>query len=253
MVGNRHMVKKLEENQLSLQRNRQELQKEKSIVDALCVDYTSVYYCDLINDTFIPLKCEEYNNAAAAVKEIAEKSGSYSSSVKYYYEHFVIKESAPDFLEKLSVEHLKEHLSQNKRFAYRYRVHPNKAGQQYFEVQIVRLPEEEGFKAIMGYRYIDDLVAGQEILQTKLENALAEATLNSEIIGTISKIYWLIYRVDLIDGTYEEISAAQETHKLTGKKGYISDILQELFDKLVSDEYLPVMQEFWNVDTLPKV
>ena len=252
MVGNRHMVKKLEENQLSLQRNLQELHKEKSILDALCVDYTSVYYCDLINDTFIPLKCEEYNNAAAAVKEIAEKSGSYSSSVKYYYEHFVIKESAPDFLEKLSVEHLKEHLSQNKRFAYRYRVHPNKAGQQYFEVQIVRLPEEEGFKAIMGYRYIDDLVAGQEILQTKLENALAEATLNSEIIGTISKIYWLIYRVDLIDGTYEEISAAQETHKLTGKKGYISDILQELFDKLVSDEYLPVMQEFWNVDTLPE-
>ena len=119
MEENRHIVKKLEENQFLLQRNLQELNKEKSILNALCVDYTSVYYCDLLNDTFIPIKCEEYNNAAAAVKEIAEKSGSYSSSVKYYYENFVIKESAPDFLEKLSVEHLQEHLSQNNLFAYR--------------------------------------------------------------------------------------------------------------------------------------
>lgn len=247
---NLHMVKKLEENQRSLKQSLLELNKEKSILDALSVDYTSIYYCDLINDTFIPVKCEEYNNAATTIKEIAEQSGTYSSTIRYYYENFVIKESAPDFLEKLSAEHLKEHLSQNERFAYRYRVHPNKVGQQYFEVQIVRLAEEDGFKAIMGYRYIDDLVAGQEKLQTELENALAEARLNSEIVGSIGKIYWLIYRINLNEGTYEEISAAQETHKLTGRKGYIADILQEMFDKIVSPEHKPMMQEFWDISTL---
>ncbi len=84
----------------------------------------------------------------------------------------------------------------------------------------------------------------------QLEDALAEATLNSEIIGTISKIYWLIYRIDLIEGTYEEVSAAQETHKLTGKKGYIADILDELFNKIVSDEYQQVMHEFWDISSL---
>ena len=247
---NLHMVKKLEENQLFLQKSLKELNQEKVILDALSIDYTSIYYCDLINDTFIPLKCEEYNNASVAVKELAEKNGSYSSCLRYYFEHFVIKESAPDFLEKLGAEHLKKHLSKKERFAYKYRVHPNKAGQQYFEVQIVRLPEEGGFKAIMGYRYVDDLVAEQEKLQTRLENALAEATLNSEIIGSISKLYWLIYRIDLVQKTYEEISAAQETHKLTGRKGYITDILKEMYDKIVSDEYHPIMREFWNISTL---
>ena len=238
------------EKQQSLEQSQEILRKENRILAALNVDYTSIYYCDLINDTFIPVKCEEYNNASATVKEMAEKSGSYSYCIRYYYEHFVIKESAPDFLEKLDAEHLKEYLGKNRRFAYRYRVHPNKKGQQYFEVQIVHLPEEEGFKVIMGYRYSDDLVAEQEKLQTKLENALAEANLNSEIIGTISKLYWLIYRIDLVTGTYEEISAAQETHKLTGKKGYIADIMEEMCSRIVSDEHRDMMREFWDISTL---
>ena len=247
---NLHMVKKLEENQLSLQKSLEALNKEKNILDALSVDYTSIYYCDLIKDTLIPIKCEEYNNATAIVKKSAGKIGSYSSIIRDYFEHFVIKESAPDFLEKMDRKYLKEHLSRNKRFAYKYRVYPNKAGQQYFEVQIVRLHEEDGFKVIMGYRYIDDLVATQEKLQTKLENALAEATLNNEIIGSISKLYWLIYRIDLVEKTYEEISAADETHKLTGRTGYIADILQGLLTTIVSDEYQSMMREFWDISTL---
>lgn len=247
---NLHMVKQLEEKQISLEMSLQALNEEKSILDALSVDYTSIYYCDLIHDTFIPIKCAEYNNASAAVKEMAEKSGSYSSCIRYYYENFVIKESAPDFLEKLGAEHLKKHLSTNERFAYRYRVHPNRLGQQYFEIQIARMPKADGFKVIMGYRYSDDLVAEQEKLQTRLENALAEATLNSEIIGTISKLYWLIYRLDLVEGTYEEISAAQETHKLTGRKGYVADILEEMCNRIVSDEHRPMMREFWDMSNL---
>ncbi len=247
---NLHMVKKLEENQRSLQKSLETLNKEKNILDALSVDYTSIYYCDLIKDTLIPIKCEEYNNATAIVKKRAGENGSYSFIIREYFEYFVIKESAPDFLEKMDIEYLKEYLSRNKRFAYKYRVHPNKAGQQYFEVQVVHLQEEDGFKVIMGYRYIDDLVASQEKLQTKLENALAEATLNNEIIGSISKLYWLIYRIDLIEKTYEEISAADETHKLTGRTGYIADILQELLNTIVSDEYQPMMREFWDISTL---
>ena len=46
-------------------------------------------------------------------KELAEKNGSYAACIQYYYENFVIKESAPDFLEKLDPEHLKKHLSRN--------------------------------------------------------------------------------------------------------------------------------------------
>lgn len=247
---NLHMMKKLEENQNTLQENLKKLNQEKTILDALSVDYTSFYYCDLETDTFVPLKCADYNNAAVAMKEAARNQSSYSQSIRHYFENFVIKESAPDFLEKLSAGHLKEHLARNERFAYKYRSYPNKAGQQYFEVQVVRLDGKDGFPVIMGYRYIDDLVAEQERQQTKLENALADARINSEIVGTISKLYWLIYRIDLVEKTYEEISAAQETHKLTGKKGYIADIYEEMCSRIVSEEYKETMQEFWDITTL---
>ena len=52
-----------------------------------------------------------------------------------------------------------------------------------------------------------------------LEDALETANLNGEIIDSISKLYWLIYRMNLETGTYEEISAGNEMHKLTGKHG----------------------------------
>lgn len=247
---NLYMMKKLEEKQISLEKSLKALNREKSILDALSVDYTAIYYCDFNNDRFIPLKCEEYNNAVEVAEKIKGKENSYSAFIRYYFEHFVIKESASDFLEKLDAEYLKEHLRKNERFAYKYRVRPNKMGQQYFEVQTVRLKEEDGYKAIMGYRYIDDLVAEQEKLQTKLENTLAEATLNSEIIGAISKIYWLIYRVNLTDKTYEEISAKQETHKLTGKQGYVADIYEKMNREIVADEYKLIMWEFWDISTL---
>ena len=96
---------------------------------------------------------------------------------------------------------------------------------------------------------IDDLVAEQEKQQTKLENALAEATFNSEIIGAISKLYWLIYRIDLVEKTYEEISAAKETHKLTGKKGYIADILEEMCDKKSKEFLAHAFEPFAQEDT----
>ena len=184
------MLAKLEEEQRLLQKSLDELRKEKAVLDALSIDYTSVYYCDLDKDTITALKQGNYTNSVATEKSVTHGLGSYSFRIQYYYDTFVIHESALDFLEKLSAEYLKEHLAHNERFAYRFRARPNQAGQQYFEVQIVRLQSDEGFKVVMGYRFVDDLVEEQEKQNTRLENALAEATLNSEIIDSISKIYW---------------------------------------------------------------
>ena len=42
---------------------------------------------------------------------------------------FVVQESAPDFLEKMSADYLRAYLKEKDRFAYRFRTHPNPAGQ----------------------------------------------------------------------------------------------------------------------------
>ena len=84
----------------------------------------------------------------------------------------------------------------------------------------------------------------------KQEITLADATLNSEIINSISKLYWLIYQMDLVTGTYEEISAGSEMHTLTGKHGKISEGFGEARETVVSQEHQEMMKEFLDAETL---
>ena len=247
---NLHMMVQLEEKQLSLRNSLKELKKEKAILDALSIDYTSTYYCDLEDDKITVLKQGKYTNSIIAEETLTEGLQSYSFRIKYYYDTFVIKESATDFLEKLSADYLIQYLQENERFAYRFQAIPNRAGQQYFEVQVVRLTGQEGFKAVMGYRYVDDIVEEQEKQRIRLETALSEATLNSEIIDSISKIYWLIYRMDLVTGIYEEVSSGQEMHRLTGKRGPIKDVFAHVRETIVCEEHQQLMKEFLDTTTL---
>lgn len=249
--GNLSMMENLEAKQESLQSSLNVLNNEKKILDALTTDYISFFFCDLTDDLVVSLKQENYINAAISEKTLTSGQYSYSFRIKDYFDKYVVKESAPDFVEKLSADYLMEYLSHNRRFAYRYRSYPNAAGQQYFEVQVVKLEDSQGFKTVMGFRYIDDIVAEQEKQKTQLENALAEAKLNSEIIGSIGKIYWLIYRLDIKSGMFEEISASQETHKLTGKAGNAQKVLDDACDVIVGREYREIMREFWDLSTLP--
>lgn len=67
---NLFMMKELEKKQESLKESLDEIGKEKKILEALSVDYTSVYYCDLLNDTILAVKECDYTNSALSEKDI---------------------------------------------------------------------------------------------------------------------------------------------------------------------------------------
>lgn len=240
---------------IKLSKSVEDRKKEKRIWDALCMDYTSVHYCNLQRDTISTIKtgATSYSILVEQAKEdedIAKKLSSFSFRMKYYYEHYIVQESAPGFLEIFSADALIEALRIQKRVIYRFRAKPNRSGQQYFEVQVARVLDGECSEVVMGFRYIDDLMGMQEYQKTKLEDALAEARLNNEIISSISKIYWMIYRMDLVKGIYEEVSAGEEMHRLTGKSGNIAEMLRETVDNVIALEYQEIMRAFLNVSTL---
>ncbi|MCB5473353.1 MULTISPECIES: ATP-binding protein [Blautia] len=241
---NLRMMKVLEQEHNNLEKSLEELQKEKNILDVLSIDYTAVYYCDLMKDLILPVKQEHGMNTVITEQQ------SFSFRIRYYFEHFVIRESAPDFMEKLSLDHLVEYLGHHERFTYCFRCRPNPTGQKYFEVQIVRLKNIPGFKAVMGYRYIDGIIEEQERQKAELEDALETANLNGEIIDSISKLYWLIYRMNLETGTYEEISAGNEMHKLTGRHGKTEEAFQHAINTIVDGEHQEMMKEFLDTSTL---
>ena len=80
----------------------------------------------------------------------------------------------------------------------------------------------------MGYRYIDDIIEEHEKQKIQLENALASATLNSEIIDSISKLCWLIYRMDLVNSILDMNKLESGVIVLEEQSFNLVDVLEEV-------------------------
>lgn len=252
---NFYIKRQLKKKEERLSESLQEIDFEKQLLNALSIDYTVVYFCDLLEDYVIPVRVGKKIDIGNAEgnwwqRMLKERSDSYSARMESYYEHLVIKESAVDFLEKLNSKHIMQVLERKERMLYRFRTKPNPHGQQHFEVQFVRLSNLSGFKVVMGFRYVDDMVAEEERQKIALESALADANLKNEIVSSISKIYWIIYRMDLENDMYEEISSGEEIHRLTGVTGKITEIVTKMTNTVVEQKYREKLQAFLDVATL---
>ena len=74
--------------------------------------------------------------------------------------------------------------------------------------------------------------------------------MNYEVISALSKIYFSIYRIDLNTGRFEEISSDSATHRITGLSGNVSLRMSEAGKQVVSAEYLPLAEGFFDFSTL---
>ena len=156
-------------------------EKERQIFNALCINYTAAYCCDLITDRMEPIKRKNFSHCAQQ-KDNMQDQFCYSEWIRHSFESFVIKESAPDYMEVFDAENLMKRLQKEESFVYRHQTLPNGAGMEYFEATVVRLyTDQNSFIVIIGYRPIDDIIAEekkhQEIEQERLQLAyeLAES------------------------------------------------------------------------------
>ena len=110
--------------------------------------------------------------------------------------------------------------------------------------------EEEKIQLEKQKTQFEEQAAQFQSQKAQMEKALSDATINNEIINSISKLYWLIYRMDLVAGTYEEVSAGDEMHTLTGKHGITAEVFKEVRETVVSAEHQERMKEFLDTSTL---
>ena len=66
------------------------------------------------NDTLETIKQSVHSNWAE-IDGMTELKSGYTSRIRYYYDHYVIRESAPDFLRKMERHALIEYLQNHKR------------------------------------------------------------------------------------------------------------------------------------------
>ena len=150
-----------------------ELRKERMLLDVLCREYTSVYYYDLKNDTFEILRLDGEANAVKMFGTTLRQKLDYSKEMEHYCKNYVIPEQQEKFMQTMNCDAVKKKLTETDRISYRYQSRPNLAGQEHFEVQVIRITNEEfNDTAIVAFRYIDDIVAMERKHDKELKAAL---------------------------------------------------------------------------------
>ena len=158
------------------------LKNEKSILNALCMDYAFVYLCELRTGATARLKqfreldeLGSKENFRRLQECIRGGKNEYDIRIRWYYDTFVVKDSAPDFVERLSSQALMAYLQDHGELSYRFRVRPNDTGMEHFEVRVVRLQDTDGFRVVIGFRFIDELLREEEDQRRRLEQAARDA------------------------------------------------------------------------------
>ena len=154
--------------------------EKEQIYHALCINYTAAYYCDLMTDYIEIIKQKEYSHSAKGETRLRNPH-SYTEWTNYAYEHIIVKETAPDYLEVFEKENLMKRLRKEESFRYRHRTVPNAAGMKYFEIVVVKLYEDEhSFKVILGYQPMDEIIQEERKRQKQLEDALRAAEIANQ-------------------------------------------------------------------------
>lgn len=118
------------------------------------------------------------------------------------------------------------------------------------ELQVTRITQEKRQQELAQQAKLEKANRKLERQKVALERALSAAELNNEVIAAIGKIYCLIYRLDLVKGTFEEISVNESAHWLTGNHGWIAKRFPDACRKTVAPDYQERMLAFLDVSTL---
>ncbi len=246
----RHQKKKELAQKHALQSTVRKLREREVILEALSIDYDSVYFCDLTADTLQIIKENPDIYTPEAYELLGDKAECYSVRIKTFFENFVEQETAPDLTHKLSAEYLTEYLSDHSHMTCRYKVKPNPTGHVFEETKIVPVRTGNCLRIVMGSHYIDDIMEDQERQKSQLEEALFNTRKNSEIISAIARIYKVIYYLDLTNGRYEKIAAGTHSGSVSEHSGRIDELADTTLRHLVAPDWQNEMKDFLNPETI---
>ena len=220
---------------------------ENAEIMALCIDYISAYICDLKKNEARSLKIGKATHGSVdAGKELGKSIFPYTELLQYYYERLVIKDSAPDYLERFEAKNLMQYLTDHEYLVCRHQTVPNPAGNRYFEVKAVKLyADQNSFPVIIGFRPIDEEV------EMELEHQrLIRTSKQSEIISAISTLYKEIAVIDLENMTFELVSGPDNQEVRDNRSGTVERLKKMLLSKNVFRDNRKEIEEFTDFSTL---
>lgn len=175
-------------NMGQLEESNRILNERNQVLSALSRYYTTVLLCDLKQDTFEIIKADAFTyNDHEEKQELVRGSNCYSERIRYFFENVLIKDSAPEYLEKLLPDNLMKELKETDIIELYHKTIPNENGFKHFLARAIRLSyDEEHFKIILSFYSVDEIIKKEQ-----------EIELQREIIAGLGKEYFSVLAVDL--------------------------------------------------------
>ncbi len=175
-------------NMRELEESNRIMNERNQVLSALSRYYTTVLLCDLKQDTFEIIKADAFTyNDHEEKQELVRGSNCYSERIRYFFENVLIKDSAPEYLEKLLPDNLMKELKETDIIELYHKTIPNENGFKHFLARAIRLSyDEEHFKIILSFYSVDEIIKKEQ-----------EIELQREIIAGLGKEYFSVLAVDL--------------------------------------------------------
>lgn len=175
-------------NMGELEESNRILNERNQVLSALSRYYTTVLLCDLKQDTFEIIKADAFTyNDHEEKQELVRGSNCYSERIRYFFENVLIKDSAPEYLERLLPDHLMKELKETDIIELYHKTIPNENGFKHFLARAIRLSyDEEHFKIILDFYSVDEIIKKEQ-----------EIELQREIIAGLGKEYFSVLAVNL--------------------------------------------------------
>ena len=175
-------------NMGELEESNRILNERNQVLSALSRYYTTVLLCDLKQDTFEIIKADAFTyNDNEEKQELVRGSNCYSERIRYFFENVLIKDSAPEYLERLFPDHLMKELKETDIIELYHKTIPNENGFKHFLARAIRLSyDEEHFKIILDFYSVDEIIKKEQ-----------EIELQREIIAGLGKEYFSVLAVNL--------------------------------------------------------
>ena len=143
----------------------QRLSNQERVLYGMSLDYTIAFVLNVDTDDYDIVFSQATNHAQA------NGLGRFTDYVARYAQDFVVPGQRAAFNRELNFRTIREKLESASDYHYVFETTPNAAGLAHFQAHIVRMYDDEGRFAFLGFRSIDDILKRERFYQARLEEA----------------------------------------------------------------------------------
>lgn len=149
------------------------VEQQRDIMNALCMDYITVYHVDLNHDTYAILRLEE--KVENAVAHTVDGRKCFSQTISNYIETFVKKEEREYLHTVTSKEYILRRFREKRVFDVRYTTQSKSGRFIYFEMHFVDVSDSEKENTlVLAWRCVDEVMKRELRYQKQLQAALKD-------------------------------------------------------------------------------